>query len=82
MRALLVEIVCPDHGLERFRIKVKKKFNMPKNSIVLKFRNRPCKEVSCILVGRDVTEREIEKFALNYFTKYRVYDHLINIKPI
>jgi hypothetical protein len=82
MRALLVEIICPDHGLERFRIKVKRKFNMPKNSIILKFRSKPHKEVSCILVGRNVTRKEIEKFVLEYLQKDWMYNNLVYVKPI
>ena len=82
MQALLIEMICPQHGLERYRIKVRRKFNMPKKAIMPKFRSRPRKELSCLLVGREVTVWEVEKFITEYFHKSGVWNRIILIKQI
>ena len=66
--ALWVELKCPEHGLERFRIKIVKKFNMKPDMIVPKFRSRPKSgDLSCLLVGRNVSNREIKNYLTDYF---------------
>ena len=82
MQALLIEMVCPQHGLERFRIKVTRKFNMPKKAITPKFRSRPKRELSCLLVGREVTSFEVERFIAEYFQRNGTWDRIILIKTI
>jgi len=82
MKALLIELNCPYHGFERFQIKVKRKFNMKKNAIKLNFKNKPHKDIKCILVGRNVTNREIERFIFEFFEKNGLYSQIINWKFI
>jgi len=63
MGSLWIEAKCNQHGFERFKIKIIKKFNMPSDEISPRFRSRPKPgELSCLLVGRDVSTQEIEKY--------------------
>ena len=68
LASLWVELKCSEHGLERFRIKIIKKFNMKPDLIVPKFRSRPTPgDLSCLMVGRNVSNKEIEKYLTDYF---------------
>lgn len=82
MRALLIEMKCPRHGLERFSIKVIKKFNMPKRNIKPLFRNHPSYGLSSVLVGREVTEEVIEKYIRQYLERRGYMEFILTIKPI
>lgn len=62
MQDLRIELRCPVHGFERFTIKVIRKFNMPSNEIKPRFRSKPKPEISCLLVGRNVSERDIQNY--------------------
>ena len=65
--------MCPKHGLERFKIKIARKFNMKPDMIVPKFRCRPTlDDLGCLLVGRNVSNKEIERFLAEYFGKKRL----------
>lgn len=58
---------CPRHGLERFKIKVVRKYNLRSDLIVPQFRSRPKPGLSSLLVGREVTNKEIENYVNEYF---------------
>lgn len=67
MSNIWVEVNCPKHGLERFQIKVIKKYNLKSDLIVPQFRSRPKSGLSGLLVGRNVSGREVESFLNEYF---------------
>jgi len=67
MSSIWVELNCPTHGLERFRIKVIKKYNLKSDLIVPRFRSRPKAGLSSLLVGRNVSGKEIESYLNEYF---------------
>ncbi len=81
MATLWVELRCPDHGLERFRIKVVKRFNMNPNIIKPKFRSRrKASGLSRLLVGRDVSSREIENYLIDYFRERGLWKSILKMK--
>ncbi|MHA1754166.1 MAG: hypothetical protein ACTSYR_01455 [Candidatus Odinarchaeia archaeon] len=82
MRALLIEMTCPMHGLERFSIKIVKRFNIHKNEIKPRFRNHPTHELSCLLIGREVTEEEVTSYIREYFNKTGYSEFILRIKPV
>jgi hypothetical protein len=68
LTSVAVETHCNKHGLERFRIKIVKRSNMPSNAIVPGLSRRPTTgEIKCIHVGRGVSGKEIKQFVRNYF---------------
>jgi hypothetical protein len=80
MKALLVVMQCPEHGLERFKIKVITKYNVDPNMIMLKFRKKPKSGVSSIVVGRNVEIREVRDFLVNYFQDAGLMEKVLSIR--
>ncbi len=81
MGLLWIEAKCNQHGFERFTIKIVKKFNMPSDEIAPRFRSRPKPgELSCLLVGRDVTTREIEKYITEYLRQKGMWSSIIRMR--
>jgi hypothetical protein len=75
-----VELRCPEHGLERFKIKVIKKYNVSPEIIAPKFRTRPRREMSGIIVGRKVSTGEMQDFMMQYFKETGMIDRLVALK--
>ena len=82
MKGILVEVVCPYHGLERFVIKVKKKYNIKAFEIKPSFRRKPTYELNAILVGKYVEEREILRYIEEYLIQRGLYHRLIMMKIV
>jgi len=71
----------PKHGLERFKIKIARKFNMKPDMIVPKFRRRPTlDDLGCLLDGRNVSNKEIERFLAEYFGKKGLTEAILRIQ--
>jgi len=82
MRGILIEVMCPHHGLERFVIKVKRKYNIMSSEIKPLFRRKPPHELNALLVGKYVEEREILRYVEEYFIQRGMYHRLILIKIV
>jgi len=80
MTALWVEFRCPQHGLERFKIKIIRKHNVTPNLIKPKFRTRPKHELSGIIVGRKVEPTEARDFLIKYFRQTGLMENVLSIK--
>jgi len=77
----LIEMKCPIHGYERFRIKVVRKYNIPTNAIIPKLRSRPKPgELSQIVVGRYVPEKEIKNFLIDYLRKNGLWPMVLKVQ--
>ena len=82
MVSFLVEAYCPRHGLERFRVDVIRKYNIYSNAIILAFRRKPTKQLSKIVIGRNVTEKEAQDALMKYFKESGLIEMIISIKLI
>lgn len=72
---------CPKHGLERFRVKIVRRFNIYADEIQPKFRSRPKSGgLSCLYVGRDVTEREMRNFLVEHFRKRGLWERILSMQ--
>ena len=80
MTVILVEVNCPEHGFERFKIKVVKKFNVRRKLIAPLFRTRPKHELSGIIIGKDVEYREVREYLMKYFRETGMYEKILRIK--
>jgi hypothetical protein len=67
LTAVVVELNCPEHGLERYKIKIIKKYNIERDNITLKFRTRPRYELQGIVVGKNVQQEELTECLMQYF---------------
>lgn len=83
MASLLVELRCPEHGLERFNIKIVKRFNIKSDTIMPKFRTRPkAGELSRLLVGRNVSDKEIKDYLAHYFREKGLMEAILRMKLV
>lgn len=80
MTSLWVEIKCPKHGLERFKIKVIKKYNVNPELIMPKYRTRPTYELSSLVVGRNVEDSEIKDYLAQYFRAAGLMDKILSMR--
>jgi len=72
---------CPEHGLERFKIKIITRFNMKPDTIMPKFRSRPTvDDLSCLLVGRSVSYEDIEHYLARYFEEKGLMEKILRMK--
>jgi len=79
--SLLVEYNCPEHGLERFRIKIVKRFNMDPDTILPRFRTRPkAGEIKFLAIGRNVTNTDIERYFTSYFRERGLWEQVLRMK--
>lgn len=79
---IIVEVLCPKHGLERFRIDIIKKYNVDSKAIIYKFRKKPTKQLSKLIVGRNVTEKEVQNALVRYFKETGMMEIILNIKLV
>jgi hypothetical protein len=82
MASLLIEAQCPQHGHERFRIKVIKKPNVRSEEIIPKFRSRPKPDLSSVIVGRRVTEHQIQTYVGDYLKNAGVWSNILSMRFI
>lgn len=80
VNAIIIEAFCPKHGFERFRINVVKKYNINSNAIVYKFRKKPTKQLSTLIIGRNVAEKEVQTALIRYFKENGIIEQIISIK--
>jgi hypothetical protein len=64
--SLVVELNCPDHGMERYKVKIIKKYNIKHEEIAPKFRTRPHYELSGIVIGRNISYETAKEYLTNY----------------
>lgn len=76
----MVEMKCPKHGLERFKIKVIQKYNIPAETIKPKFRNKPKRSISSLYVGRSVDDKQVKKFLINYFRRKHMLENIVKMQ--
>jgi len=75
-----IEMHCPQHGLERFKIKIIKKYNINPEKIMPKYRTKPKHELSGLIIGRNVNKNEVLDYLLEYFDQKGMLDKIISIK--
>lgn len=81
MFRILLEVACPKHGLERFSIKVVKKYNIPSKDIIPCLRRKPKPGgISRLYVGRNVTEEEAKRFVVDYLSKEGTWKIVLTMK--
>ena len=80
MASLLIEINCPEHGTERYKIKIIKKQNINAEKIIPRFRTRPRHELSAIIVGRNVSYTKAKDYALRYLDEAAITTSLLSIR--
>lgn len=75
-----IELTCPNHGIERYKIKVIRKFNVQPEIILPKFRTRPKYGLSGLIVGRNVNPKEIADYIVQYYKQIGLMENITNIR--
>jgi hypothetical protein len=78
---MLIEMSCPRHGLERFKVKIITRYNIASNQIMPKLRTKPIRgEVSSLYVGRNVTYNEVKDYLVDYFRERGTLNEILRMK--
>lgn len=76
----MVELNCPDHGIERYKVKIIKKYNVKNEEIMPKFRTRPRYELSGIVIGRNVSYEAAKDYLEQYLNKSIIFSSVMSIR--
>jgi hypothetical protein len=83
MPGLLVEVNHPTYGLERYKIRVVRRFNVPNDTLQPVLQRRVASEqLSCVVVGRGVSEREIMEYITEHFKKTGMWERVLFMKMV
>jgi hypothetical protein len=81
--SMIIEMWCPKHGLERFKVKIIKRFNIASDEIKPKLRSKPVKgELSLLYVGRNITCDEAEKYLVDYLRERGMLEQIVRIRML
>jgi hypothetical protein len=67
--SLIIELNCPAHGLERYKVKIIKKYNIKSEEIKPKFRTRPRYELSAIVIGKNISYLTAKEYLEQYLNR-------------
>ena len=83
MASIIVEMKCPEHGLERFKIKIIRRFNITHNQIIPRVRRKTAKgELSLLYVGRNVSYAEAKSYLVDYFREREMLQQIVRMKRL
>jgi hypothetical protein len=80
MTTLWIELTCPEHGFERFKVKIIRKYNIKPDQITPKFRTRPKYELSSLVVGRNVQYNQLTDYLIKYFNETGLIERVLSIR--
>jgi hypothetical protein len=79
--SILIEVKCPQHGFERFRVKIIKRFNITYNKIMPKERSKSKHgEISRLYIGRNVSYNEAKNYLINYFHDRGMLEKIVRMR--
>jgi hypothetical protein len=83
MTSVIVEMKCPQHGFERFKIKVIKRFNIASDEIMPKISSKPRHgQISGVYIGRDVAYDEVRDYLIDYFDERGMLKEVVRMKML
>lgn len=79
--SILIEMSCPRHGFERFKVRIIKRFNIASSEIMPKLRSKPVRgELSSLYVGRNVSYGEVKDYLIDYFREKGMLEGIVRMK--
>jgi hypothetical protein len=78
--SFLIESICPNHGMERYRIKIIKKYNIDSEKIALQFRTRPRYEVRSVVIGRNVGYEKARDYLMQHLGELAIANGFLSIR--
>jgi hypothetical protein len=80
MASLIVEANCPEHGIERYKIRIIKKYNIKPEKIMPKYRTRPHHELSGVVIGKNITFETARDYVLRYLNESAQQNTVMTIR--
>jgi hypothetical protein len=78
--SLMVEATCPEHGMERYKIKIIKKYNINPEKIMPKYRSRPRHELSGVVIGKNISFETARDYVLRYLNESAQQNTVMSIR--
>jgi len=79
--SILIEMRCPQHGFERFRVKIVKRFNIASNEIIPKTISKPRQgEISRLYIGRNVSYNEVKNYLVDHFRERGTLEKIVRMR--
>lgn len=83
LASILIEMKCPQHGLERFTIKVIKRFNIASDEITPKLRIKPRQgQISRVYIGRNVKYDQVKDYISDYFDQRGMLQEIVRMRML
>ena len=83
LASILIEMKCPKHGLERFTIKVIKRFNIASDEITPKLRIKPRQgQISRVYIGRNVKYGQVKDYISDYFDQRGMLQEIVRMRML
>jgi len=80
MASIWVEMKSPEYGLERYKIKVIRKYNVNKELIEPKFRSKPWHGLSGVVIGKSVGHDEVKQYLVDYYREVGMMDRVRSMR--
>lgn len=78
--SLMVEATCPDYGIERYKIKIIKKYNIKPEQIEPKYRSRPRHELSGVVIGKNISYETARDYVVQYLNSSATANMVMSIR--
>jgi len=83
LASILIEMKCPQHGLERFTIKVIKRFNIASDEITPKLKIKPRQgQISRVYIGRNVKYDQVKDYISDYFDQRGMLQEIVRMRML
>ena len=83
LASIEIEVKCPRHGFERFRVKLIKRFNIASNEIIPKPRRKPTvDEIGFLYVGRNVSYQDARDYLIGYFRERGMLEEIVRMRML
>jgi hypothetical protein len=83
LASILIEMNCPQHGLERFTIKVIKRFNIASDEITPKLKIKPRQgQISRVYIGRNVKYDQVKDYISDYFDQRGMLQEIVRMRML
>jgi len=81
LNSIIIEMRCPEHGLERFKVKIIKRFNIASDEIKPKIKSKPVRgELNLLYVGRNVGYNEAKKYLVDYLRERGMLERIVRMR--
>ena len=76
----MVETNCPEHGMERYKVKIIKKYNIGPEKIMPKYRTHPRHELSGIVIGKNISYEAARDYLRQYLNESARLSSVMSIR--